>query len=131
MLCSAVAVRSLTHFDDPAIGEKLAASYGKFHPAGRAAVIDALVSRPAFAKVLLDCTGTGEIPRADVTPFHARQIRSFNDGALTKQFGEVWGELRDSAADKLQLIAKLKRQLTPEVRAKADSRRGRVVFYTL
>ena len=65
-----------------------------------------------------------------MTPFHARQIRSFNDPALTQLLGVAWGELRESAADKQQLIAKFKAQLTPGVLAKADLASGRVVFNT-
>jgi putative heme-binding domain-containing protein len=121
-------VRGLAQFDDPAIGEKLAKSYRSFHPSERAAVMDTLVSRPVFARALLAELGAGKFPRADVTAFHARQIRSFNDPALNAQLTKAWGELREAAADKKALIAKLKAQLTPEVFAKADKGAGRAVF---
>src|SRR5205823_13206212 len=42
----------------------------------------------------------------------------------------AWGELRDSSADKQQLIARWKHQLTPGVLAKADLSQGRIVFNT-
>ncbi|NBV20795.1 MAG: hypothetical protein EBS05_02205 [Proteobacteria bacterium] len=125
---NSVAVRGLAQFDDPAIGEKLAKSYRSFHPSERAAVMDTLVSRPVFARALLAELGAGKFPRADVTAFHARQIRSFNDPALNAQLTKAWGELREAAADKKALIAKLKAQLTPEVFAKADKGAGRAVF---
>ena len=125
-----VAVRGLAQFDDPALGEKLAKSYRDFHPTERTAVMETLVSRPAFAKALLSGVAAGKIARAEVSPFHARQIRSFNDPALTTQLAEAWGEMRDSAADKQLLIAKLKQQLTPEVLARADKSQGRAVFNT-
>ena len=41
---------------------------------------------------------------------------------------EVWGELRESAADKKELIEKVKKQLTPAVLAKANLSQGRVLF---
>ena len=126
-----VAIRGLAQFDDPAIGKKLAHGYGKFQTSVRPAIIDTLVSRPAFAGFLLDEVVTGKIPRADVTPFHARQIRSFNDTALTKQLTDAWGELRDSAAEKLELIAKLKQQLTPDALTQADPGQGRVAYNIL
>ena len=126
-----VAVRGLAQFDDPALGERLAKSYRDFHPTERTAVLETLVSRPPFAKALLGEMAAGKIPRAEVTPFHARQIRSFNDAALAKQLAEVWGELRDSAADKQQLIAKLKQQLTPDALARADKSQGRATFNTV
>jgi putative heme-binding domain-containing protein len=122
------AVRGLTEFDDPAIGEKLAKSYRSFFPSDRPAVIDALVTRPSFAEPLLEQIAAGRIPRSDLTVFHARQIRSFNDHKLTQKLTEVWGELRDSPDDKRALIAKLKLQLTTESLAAADKSQGRVVF---
>jgi len=125
-----VAVRGLAQFDDPALGDKLARSYRNFHPSEHAAVMETLVSRPAFARALLNEVAAGRIPRAEVTPFHARQIRSFNDPALTRQLTQAWGELREPAADKRAFIARLKAQLTPEALAKADKSAGRVVFNT-
>lgn len=123
-----VAVRGLALFDAPEIGEKLAGSYRKFGPAERSTVIDTLVSRPSFAKALLKDVGAGKIPKTDVSAFHARQIHAFKDEALSKQLVEVWGELRESAADKKELIEKVKKQLTPEALAKANLSQGRVLF---
>jgi putative heme-binding domain-containing protein len=127
---NSTAVRGLALFDDPDIGEKLAGSYNRFHPSERGAVIETLASRPSFAGPLLDEVAARRIPRADVTPFHARQIRSFNNPVLTKQLAEVWGELRDSPAEKQKYIADLKSKLTPAVLATADKSAGRVVFNT-
>jgi putative membrane-bound dehydrogenase-like protein len=125
---NAVAVRGLSRFDDPALGEKLAKSYRSFIGIERPPLIETLLSRPAFAKSLLAEVAAGKIPRTDVTPFHARQIRGFNDPALTKLLTEAWGELREPAADKKALIAKLKARLTPETLAKADLPAGRAAF---
>ncbi|MBE0544473.1 MAG: c-type cytochrome [Verrucomicrobia bacterium] len=125
---NSTAIRGLALFDDPAIGERLADNYAKFHQSERAAVIETLASRASFAEALLDEVAAGRIPRAEVTPFHARQIRSFNNAALTKRLAEVWGESRDSPAEKREFIAELKEQLTPAVLAVADKSAGRVVF---
>ncbi len=122
------AVRGLAQFDDPGIGGKLARSYRDFHPSERGAVLETLVSRPAFAKSFLDEMAAGRIPRSELTPFHARQIRSFNDEGLNRQLGEVWGQLRESAVDKKEFMAGLKMRLTPRVLARADLVRGREAF---
>src|SRR5438034_9175731 len=55
-------------------------------------------------------------------------MRSLNDAGLNRKLAEVWGELRDSPADKQQQIAKWKAQLSPATLAKADKSQGRVVF---
>jgi putative membrane-bound dehydrogenase-like protein len=125
-----VAVRGLAQFDDPALGDKLARSYRSFHQTERPAVMDTLVSRPTFAKALLAEVAAKKIPRTDVSPFHARQIRSFNNPDLNEQLAKAWGELREAAADKRALIAKLKAELTPATLAKADLGAGRVLFNT-
>jgi putative heme-binding domain-containing protein len=123
-----VAARGLSAFDDPAIGAKLVAAYKQFHQSERSQLLATLVSRPTFAGPLLDAVGAGKIPRSDLTPFHARQILSFNDPALDKKLAEVWGELHETAADKKQFMAKLQQQLTPAVFAQADKSAGRAVF---
>jgi putative heme-binding domain-containing protein len=127
---NSVAARGLATFDDPAVGVKLVKAYRQFHPSERGQLLSALVSRPAFAQALLDAVAAGKIPRADISAFHARQIRSLNDAALNQRLVEVWGELRDSPADKQQLIARWKAQFTPAALAKADKSQGRSVFNT-
>ena len=128
---NATAARGLALFDDPAIGRTLATSYRSFHPSERPAVIDALVSRPAFARALLDQMAAGSIPKADLSAFQARQIRSMGDPKLAQKLTETWGELRDTSDDKKATIAKLKSRLTPETLASADRGDGRVVFNRL
>jgi len=125
---NSIAARGLATFDDPAVGVKLAKAYRQFHPSERGQLLSALVSRPTFAQALLDAVAEGKIPRADISAFHARQIRSLDDTRLNKKLAEVWGELRDSPADKQQLMARWKAQFTPAALAKADKSQGRSVF---
>jgi putative membrane-bound dehydrogenase-like protein len=128
---NAVAVRGLALFDDPAIGERLAAAYSSFHPSERGAVIETLVARPAFARALLQQIEAGRIPRETVTPFHARQIRSFNDPELTEQLARAWGGLREPDADKAKAIAAFRAELTPGALAAADKSAGRALYAQL
>src|SRR6185369_13067115 len=125
---NSVAARGLASFDDPAIGAKLVKAYRQFHPSERGQLLSVLVSRATFAQPLLDAVAEGRIPRADISPYHARQIRSLKDAALNRKLGEVWGELRESSADKQQLITKWKTQFTSAALAKADKSLGRTVF---
>lgn len=124
----ATAVRGLALFDDAAIADKLVKRYRSLSNNARAAVIDAMVARPAFTSVLLKNIADGKIARTDLTAFHARQIKSFKDEALTKQLTAAWGELRESAGDKAKLIAEYKAKLTAAELAKANLSKGRVLF---
>ncbi len=122
------AVRGLVLFDDPAIGRTLARNYRSFHPTDRPAVLEALVSRPAFARALLDQLAAGKIARSDLTPFHARQISSLGDPALRQQLSDVWGALRVSPADRRERIRQLKERLDGLTLARGDRSQGRVIY---
>jgi putative membrane-bound dehydrogenase-like protein len=123
-----IAARGLATFEDPAIGPALVEAYQQFDAAERPQLIATLASRPALAAPLLSAVADKKIPRADISAFDARQIRSFNDATLNKKVAEVWGELRDSPADKQKLIAHWKAQLSTEELAKANKSNGRVLF---
>ena len=90
--------------------------------------LETLVSRPAFARALLDQVAAGKIARNDLTPFHARQILSLNDAGLTKRLADVWGELHSSSADHLARINELKKRLEPATLVQADRSRGAPLF---
>jgi putative membrane-bound dehydrogenase-like protein len=125
---NAVAVRGLALFDDPEIGRALARNYRAFHLADRPAVLDTLVSRPSFARALLDQMAAGNIPRGDLTPFHARQIRSMGEHDLTGKLTSVWGELRDSDSERRRRIGEFKKSLSSGALIQGDLGRGRVLF---
>ena len=125
---NAVAVRGLALFDDPEIGKSLARNYRAFHPSDRPAALEVLVSRPSFARALLDQVAAGRIARSDLTAFHARQIQSLADTALSDQLSSVWGEIRVSESGRRDRIHQLKGTLDRKALAQADLGRGRIVF---
>ena len=109
---NAVAVRGLALFDDPEIGKSLVRNYRAFHPSDRPAVLDVLVSRPSFARALLEQVAAGQIPRGDLTAFHARQIQSLGDATLSRQLSLGLGrDPRVSDADRRDRIDQLKQTL--------------------
>ncbi|HUR45553.1 MAG TPA: PVC-type heme-binding CxxCH protein [Candidatus Saccharimonadales bacterium] len=127
---NSVAARGLAGFDDPAVGAKLVGAYRQFHPSERGQLLSALVSRASFANALLDGVVSGKMPREEISAYHARQIRGLNEAALNKKLALAWGELRETSADKQQLINQWRARLTPSALAKADVRQGRLVFNT-
>jgi putative heme-binding domain-containing protein len=123
-----IAIRGLAPESDPKLGAKLIQAYNSFATGDRPQVIAVLVTRAAWAKSLLDAVADDKVPHADLSAFHARQIRDLNDAALMARLTEVWGELRESTESKRQLIAKLRADLTPTRLANADQSRGRAAF---
>ncbi|MCA9139880.1 MAG: c-type cytochrome [Planctomycetales bacterium] len=127
---NATAAEGLSLFDDPAVGERLARTYRRFHPNDRPGLIEILVSRPSFAAALLDRLDAQRdpIPSADINAFHARQIVGLGDDSLREKLTESWGALRDSPADRREKIAEMKSQLSQTILADADLSAGRVLF---
>jgi putative heme-binding domain-containing protein len=123
-----VAATALATFNDPAIAALLVSAYPQFDAADTPRLIAALSSRPAYAGPLLDSVAAGRIPRSAITAIDAQQIRNLNDAAITRRLAEVWGEIRDTPAAKLQLIARYKTELTPAQIATANLSQGRLVF---
>ena len=127
-LLAAEAIRGLAvygHADSPKIIVK---QYSRLIPDARLEAITTLVSRPDYAAALLRALGEGAIPRGDVSAFHARQIHSFANAELDKQLATVWGELRDTPAERRELMARYKKLLSPEHIATANLPAGRKLF---
>ena len=124
------AILGLANYDDPDVPNRVLNQW-KRDTVHRAVVIDVLVSRASFAGVLLANIARGEIPHDAISPFHARQIRSLGDEALTKQLGEVWGDVRDTPEAVKAEIANWKALLTPEVIAAADPAKGKTTYAAL
>jgi putative membrane-bound dehydrogenase-like protein len=97
----------------------------------RAANVTTLASRAAWAKELLTFAEKNPTVRGDITPIHARQIRSLGDEAVNKQLTKVWGELHDTPEAKKQEIAKWRSLLTAAALAQGDASKGRALFTTV
>ena len=72
----------------------------------------------------------GDVPRTDLSAFGVRQIVAFGDDGLTAELERVWGKIGKSSAGKLERIAALKKQLTPEHLAAANASSGRFMGRT-
>lgn len=127
---SRVAVRGLADVDDERLSQRLVKGYRQFHPDDRPAILEVLASRSTSARLLLDAVGdeAGRIPRADITPFMARQIISLGDAALNDRLAEVWGTVATTDESRAAAIAQWRTKLTADSLAQADLARGGVLF---
>lgn len=124
----AEALAGLARYDHPDTPKLALEKLGLYAPADRAALVDLLASRPAYAAKLLDAIEAGQVRPAEISAFHARQIADFADPRLLERLTALWGQVRVSAADKKELIARWKRDLVPESVAGADRSHGRAIF---
>ena len=122
------AIRGLAQYDSADTPAQLINRAAGFGIAERAEMINTLVSRPTYAKALLTAVREKKIAATEITAFHARQIRSFEDDGLTKDLTELWGDVRVTAAEKRTLIEQFKAQLTSQIVAQANQSSGRAIF---
>ncbi|MCC6417805.1 MAG: c-type cytochrome [Gemmataceae bacterium] len=124
----AVAARGLAAYGHPNAAKMTLQNYHFLTPADRPGVIDALVSRPAYADALLHAVAEGKVARTDLSAAHARQIRSLGRADLDRQLTQVWGEVRATPAAKRQEIARYKRLLAPDRLKGANRPAGRALY---
>lgn len=124
----AAALKGLARFDDPQTPAVAFARLGVFAPDDRRALVDLLVTRPSYASALLDAVESGRLRRDEVSAFHARQMADFGDPQLTQRLVAVWGEVRQTSADRKELAEQLRTRLSGESLAAADRSRGRGLF---
>lgn len=125
------AVRGLAAYRDPDTPRVLLEVYPAFSPPERQDVLQTLAARPEWAAALLDAVESQHIPAADLTAFTARQLQSLNDARLTARVRQLWGEVRDTPAERARQIETYRKRLTPAVLAQADPGAGRQQFQKL
>jgi putative heme-binding domain-containing protein len=122
------ALHGLAAYDDPATPKLILGIYPKLTADEKPAAIATLSSRAGYAIALLDSVESKAVPRTDVSAFAARQMYALGDRRVTAKLKAVWGEVRDTPADKQKQLAKYKAQLTPANLKNADLKNGRLVF---
>ncbi|MDB6135465.1 MAG: Cytochrome c [Verrucomicrobiales bacterium] len=128
---TSTAAAGLALESDPAIATLLLKQYAVTAGADRPALISILISRPVWAGLVLDAVAAGTVPRQDLSAFHARQIRNYRDAALTEKVTKIWGDVRDSSAEKTARIAEWKKPLTEAALKQGDAAKGRTLFNNL
>ena len=96
----AAALQGLLDVGDPEAAALTVTRYQWVGLEERPALVGALVARPESAAALVEALASGAIPKADLTPFHARQILGFKKAALSARLTDVWGLAVQPVADK-------------------------------
>lgn len=123
-----VAAQGVANSNDVKAAQALVKNYRRFRAPNRPKVIEILVSRPVFAKALLDAVKAGKISATDLTAFDVRQVKSLGQPQLTATIAELWGNIRETSEARQQQIDSLKTELTMTALQNASAARGRALF---
>ena len=126
-VAAGAAVRALAVCEEPGVADAVLRGYSRLAADDRSAAIDTLTARATSAKRLLAAVVDGRIRKSAITAFHARQIRSFGDTALTAKLSDVWGDIRETSADRKAAMAEVEKLVTDSNR-KPDLTAGRAIF---
>ncbi|MBO0697412.1 MAG: c-type cytochrome [Zavarzinella sp.] len=122
------ALRGLAAYDHPDTPKRILAVYPKLTTAERHDAVATLASRPAYALALLDAVERNVVPRADMTAYVARQLFALNDAKVSERLKTVWGDVRDTPAEKKKQMVRYKSLLTSSYLREANLSNGRLVF---
>ncbi len=122
------AINGLAAFGNEETPKLLVSKFGGFRNAAKREAINTLVSRVAFATILLDAVAEKKIARDAVSAFQLRQMQSYGDDAISRRVAKLWPELAEQSREKVERIAQLRKLLSSETLAKADTSNGRLLF---
>ena len=98
--------------------------YPTWPAAEQRAVIETLATRKEYAQALLSAMKDKLVLKEDVPAYVARSLEAL----LGDSFTRVYGDVRELAQDKTELIARYRKLLSPAVLARANPGRGRAVY---
>lgn len=122
------ALRGLASYEDGKTPKVILEQYEKFSSAEKRDALVTLVSRAEYAKALLTAIGEKKVSSKDLTADLVRQLRNLRNKSIDEQINKVWGTVRQTAADKLKTIAKLKAMIKARPVPQSMRSLGRAVF---
>ncbi len=122
------ALRGLAAFDDARTSGVIIAKYAAFSLAEKRDALATLAARKSYASDLMNAVAAKTVPSTDVPAEIVRQLRGYGDATLDKQIADLWGIVRDTPAERKQLIAGWKKRLTANTAPPGDANLGRTVY---
>ncbi len=117
------AIRAVAAFDDEALGKLLVSRYGTLTAAEKTEAVQALASRARYGRLLTDALAAGTIPKRDVPPHIARQVRRL----VGTRFADVWGPV-DQIASEEKAYARYRALLNETAMRTGNAQAGRANF---
>ena len=121
------ALRGLAAYSDAKTPSIVLAAYRSFTTDERRDALSTLSSRPQYALPLLDAIIAKQIAASDLSADLIRQLGNLGDEAIKHRVAEIWGVVRETAADKKKLAEKYQKIVRDEG-PKPDLHLGRALF---
>lgn len=119
-------LRTLSVYDDDVIAKEILKKYSVWPSAAKRNAIATLSMRKSSASVLLDAVANKQLPSTDLTAEVVRQLRQIKDPFLDKRIMEIWGTVRETAAERKKIINDWTRKINTHV--DPDLSHGRSVY---
>lgn len=121
----------LGRFESEEVPEALLSRFERLSPIERGAALNALTSRAAFARRLLDAVGSGRLKRDQLTAFHIRQLSELRDPEIDERVGATWGRIQQTPAEKTAQINRFEKVFNEAPLWAFDGGAGRLHFQKL
>ncbi len=103
------AINLLARYDQAGIPAALLSRFAGLKSADRAAALEVLTSRPAFAFALLDAVAAGKIPRDQLTAYHVTRLTNLKDNAVDQRVTAIWGRIHQTPVEKQAQMSRLEK----------------------
>ncbi len=122
------AIRGMAQYGDSRVAPSLLAAYADLSAVQRRMALGTLCARPESGVVLLNAIGSGKIEGTDLTADLVQQLQFLKNTEIDSLLADVWGTVRESAADKLKMIVDYKALVASDSHPDVDVELGRAVF---
>ena len=118
------AIRAIAAFEKEELGKIVLKKYPTLNATEKREVLQTLSSRTVYGRLLADAIKNKSIPKKEVPPYVALQLRR----VVGNGFVEIWGPIDQLAGSKKADYAKYQRLLTNTAIGGASAEKGRLVF---
>lgn len=102
-------IPQLARYDSPEISKALISRFSNLSAEQRAAALNVLTARPAYALALLDAVSANKIGRDQLSAFHVRQLTQLNSAEVEKRVAAVWGRFTKTSDEKKAQIDRMEK----------------------
>ena len=122
------AIRGLAQYDQPEVAPALLGIYTGLNPEQKRMTLGTLCARSGSGVALLKAIEQKKVSGTDLTADLVRQLQFLKNAEISRLLEDVWGSVKESAADKLAMIAATKDLVASTKHPVADPELGRAVF---